>query len=137
MHASVLIVDDDFIDSRTLERALKKANINCCVASDGKEALEILRGKHHDKLIREPCIVMLDIGMPRMGGIEMLRELREDPELKDTIVFMFTASVSSNDIKSAYAEGISGFISKHNMDSRFEKVLEFLSMYDETIEFPE
>ena len=75
--------------------------------------------------------------MPRMGGIEMLKELREDPELKDTIVFMFTASVSSNDIKSAYAEGISGFISKYNMDSRFEKVLEFLAMYDETIEFPE
>ena len=97
--ANILLVEDNYIDVRTIERALQKINVNhrLFVAHDGEMALAMLRGKGVEKITPLPSIIMLDINMPRMNGLEFLGELRKDEELKDIKVFITTTSDNETD----------------------------------------
>lgn len=131
---SLLIVDDDDIDATALKRALHKLKLLNPLyrAADGIEALELLR----TGLIPKPYIILLDINMPRMNGLEFLEALRADPELTHSIVFVLTTSKSDEDIMAAYREHVAGYLLKQRMDSDFMQVVSLLDHYWRVIELP-
>lgn len=131
---SLLIVDDDDIDATALRRALHKLKLLNPLyrAKDGQEALEILRNGE----IPNPYIILLDINMPRMNGIEFLEVLRSDPELTHAVVFVLTTSKSDEDIIAAYREHVAGYLLKQRMDSDFLQVVGLLDHYWKVIELP-
>lgn len=131
---SLLIVDDDDIDATALKRALHKLKLLNPLyrATDGIEAIELLRaGK-----VPKPYIILLDINMPRMNGLEFLETLRADPELTHAIVFVLTTSKSDEDIMAAYREHVAGYLLKQRMDSDFMQVVNLLDHYWRVIELP-
>lgn len=131
---SLLIVDDDDIDAMALKRALHKLKLLNPLyrARDGIEAMELLRSGQLPK----PYIILLDINMPRMNGLEFLEALRADPELTPTVVFILTTSKSDEDIMAAYREHVAGYLLKQRMDSDFMQVISLLDHYWRIIELP-
>lgn len=131
---SLLIVDDDDIDTTALRRALHKLKLLNPLyrAKDGMEALEILRNGE----IPSPYVILLDINMPRMNGIEFLEILRADPQLTHAVVFVLTTSKSDEDILAAYREHVAGYLLKQRMDSDFLQVIGLLDHYWRVIELP-
>lgn len=132
---SLLIIDDDDIDATALRRALQKLKLANPLyrAKDGLEALEILR----NGAVPSPYIILLDINMPRMNGIEFLEILRADPELTHAVVFVLTTSKSDEDILAAYREHVAGYLLKQRMDSDFLQVIGLLDHYWRVIELPQ
>lgn len=128
---SILLVEDDYIDVMNLQRAFKKNNINdpLYVANDGLEALAKLRGEGTDKIVPNPRLVILDINMPKMGGLEFLSELRKDPNLRYLTVVVLTTSSDEQDIKNAYQYNIAGYIVKPVGFEEFVKTINILNEY--------
>lgn len=112
--ANILLVEDDYLDSMIVERNLRKMNVihKLFVARNGQEALDMLRGNGYEKITPSPSIIMLDINMPRMDGLEFLSELRSDKELKDIKVFIMTTSDQEIDRTASEKMGVSGYIVK-------------------------
>ena len=108
---SILLVDDDEVDRRAVMRSFQKHKIEnpIMTARDGREALEILRGEGGDALER-PYMILLDLRMPRMDGLEFLAELRGDPKLRDSIVFVLTTSDLEKDRTESYNYNVAGYI---------------------------
>lgn len=136
--ATLLIVEDDHVDILGIKRALKKLRIANPVltANDGLEALSILRGENGHEKIGAPFLIMLDLNMPRMGGLEFLKTIRDDPELKSTIVFVMTTSSDERDIFAAYESNIAGYIVKGNAEETFIQALSMLDHYWRIVELP-
>lgn len=108
---NILLVEDDEVDVMNVKRALKKKGLNnpLFVAGNGIEALELLRGKEE---IPKPRVILLDINMPKMNGIEFLKELRKDESLKNISVFVMTTSNEDSDKIEAYNLNVAGYILK-------------------------
>ena len=118
----IILVEDDDIDRMVVIRAFAKNNIKnpLHIARDGEEALDMLKGLNgKEKLDPLPKIMLLDINMPRMNGLELLREIRHDEELKTISVFMLTTSKDDQDRLEAYKNNVAGYIIKpvsfHNL----------------------
>ncbi len=111
---SVLLVDDDQVDIHTLIRSIQTAGVpaQIHVAKEGREALDKLRGEGGRGSVPKPTIVLLDLNMPQMGGIEFLKQLRNDPTLSKTVVFVLSDSKSEESIQAAYSYNIAGYIEK-------------------------
>ena len=136
---NLLLVDDDEVDVMTVQRALKKNNITnpFYVANNGMEALAMLRGE--DNLPRIPLerrLVLLDLNMPKMGGIEFLRELRADPNLRAIPVIVLTTSQEDKDKVEAYHLNVAGYIVKPVTFTNFVKVVAALNQYWTLSEMP-
>ncbi len=123
---NILLVDDDEIDVMNVRRAFEKGKIQDPLfhAGDGIEALEMLRG---GAIPRERRLVLLDLNMPRMNGIEFLRELRADPELHRTAVVVLTTSRAERDRIDAYGFHVAGYLVK---PVRFVSFVEHLTAID-------
>jgi CheY-like chemotaxis protein len=136
--AQLLHVEDDDICLMMLNRAFKKANLvnPISVAHDGIEALELLRGTNGRSRLPRPFLILLDLNMPRMDGIEFLQELRKDEELKKSIVFIFTTSDANEDKVKAYNLGVAGYILKSNPVNAFSEATALLGTYWRVAEFP-
>ena len=130
--------EDDDGDAKAVTRAFKKANIANPItrAYDGVEALRILQDKSHEKCPAEPFIILLDLNMPRMDGIEFLQNLRNDPELKKTIVFILTTSKSDEDKSQAYDFNVAGYIVKETAGRDFLHLIEMIGDYWRLVEMP-
>lgn len=131
---SLLIVDDDDIDVMGVRRALEKLKIANPTfrARDGLEALEMLR----DEMVPAPFIVLLDLNMPRMNGIEFLRELRADKVLTTTVVFVLTTSKADEDMVMAYEKHIAGYMTKSAINRDFMGAIGLLEHYWRIVELP-
>lgn len=131
---TLLVVDDDDIDAMTLERALRKLKLLNPMqrARDGQEALDMLRSG----AILSPYMILLDLNMPRMNGIEFLQVIRNDPQLTDSIVFVLTTSKSDEDLVAAYREHVAGYVLKQRMDSDFLDVIGLIEHYWRVVELP-
>ncbi|CAM2885008.1 response regulator [Flavobacterium frigoris] len=107
---NILLVEDDEVDVMNVKRAFSKNNIknDLFVAGNGVEALEMLRGG----IVPLPRIIILDINMPKMNGIEFLKEMREDENLKNISVFVMTTSNEDSDKINAYNLNVAGYILK-------------------------
>jgi CheY-like chemotaxis protein len=112
--ASILLVEDDQMDIMNVQRELRKHNITVplYVARNGREALALLRGEGDRDQIPKPSVVMLDINMPRMNGLELLEVLRSDPEFVGLNVFIMTTSDLDTDRLKARNLAVSGYIIK-------------------------
>jgi len=133
----ILIVDDDDIDSKAIVRAMDKLEITNTThrAKDGLEALTILRDDSSTS-IKRPYIILLDINMPRMTGLELLKIIRKDKKLKDSIIFVLTTSNSEQDKIAAYSYNIAGYMIKQDIRTSFIESLAFLNHYWEIVELP-
>ena len=111
---SILLVEDDQMDVMNVQRELRRQNINVPLihARNGREALKMLRGEEGEPKIARPGVVMLDINMPRMNGLELLEALRSDPEFADLNVFIMTTSDLDTDRLKAQQLAVSGYIIK-------------------------
>ena len=112
---NILLVDDDDVDIMTLQRAFKRNNISnpLFIANDGLQALDLLRGTNGAaKISPPPRIIVLDINMPKMNGLEFLKEMRSDAELKNISVFVLTTSNDDKDKVEAYNYNVAGYIIK-------------------------
>jgi CheY-like chemotaxis protein len=136
--AHLLHVEDDDICLMGLERAFKAAKIANPIhfALDGIEALEMLRGTNGRARLPRPFIVLLDLNMPRMDGIEFLKEVRKDEELKKSIVFIMTTSNADEDKVAAYNLGVAGYILKSNPANAFLEATALLDTYWRVVELP-
>ena len=134
----LLHVEDDDLCLMGLNRAFKAAKIANPVnfAHDGVEALEMLRGTNGRPRLPRPFLILLDLNMPRMDGIEFLKELRKDEELKKSIVFIMTTSAADEDKVKAYNLGVAGYILKSNPANAFLEATALLGTYWRVIEFP-
>jgi len=136
--ANILLVEDDEVDVMAVKRAfrdLKLAN-PLHVARDGLEALSILRGDDGKTALPLPYIILLDLNMPRMSGLEFLEELRKDPKLHSSIVFVMTTSAAEEDRVRAYNYNIAGYVLKHSPGRTFLDAITMLEHYWRVVELP-
>lgn len=136
---NLLLVDDDEVDVMTVRRAFKKNNITnpFFVATNGLEALAMLRGEGDSPAIpSQRRLILLDLNMPRMGGIEFLRELRADPELKKIPVIVLTTSNEDKDKVEAYQLNVAGYIVKPVTFANFVEAVATLNKYWTLNEIP-
>jgi CheY-like chemotaxis protein len=136
--AHLLHVEDDDICQMMLSREFKKARIANPIsgACDGIEALEMLRGTNGHERLPRPFLILLDLNMPRMNGMEFLKELRRDEDLKKSIVFVLTTSDADEDKVRAYNLGVAGYILKSNPANAFLQATALLDTYWRVVEFP-
>ena len=134
---TLFLVDDDDVEAELVQRSLKKSRIANEIfrARDGREALSMLRGQN-DAKIPKPFVILLDLNMPRMNGFEFLDELRADPELENTIVFVLSTSNAEDDKSAAYNRNIAGYIVKSNAGRDFTAMLDMIEHYWKIVEFP-
>jgi CheY-like chemotaxis protein len=132
---TILLVDDDEVDVMTVKRAFAKANIanQVFVATDGIAALELLRT---DGIPASRRLVLLDLNMPRMNGIEFLREVRNDPALRALTVVVLTTSNEDRDRVDAYQLNVAGYLVKPVTFHAFADVMATLNKYWTLMELP-
>ncbi len=132
---SILLVEDDEIDVEALGRALRQAGVKSALhsACDGVEALAMLRGTGGHKKLAQPCLILLDINVPRMSGVQFLKELRGDEALKRSVVFILTTSGRGSDRLLAYEHNVAGYFLKENL----KLLAGILHAYCQGNEFPD
>ncbi len=116
---SILLVEDDRVDVMTVQRALRRHAIAnpLHVARTATDALAMLRGEGRPRLEPPPGLILLDLNLPRMSGIEFLKTLREDPDLRDLMVIVLTSSNEPNDRAAAFRYEVEDYIVKpHSFD---------------------
>ena len=121
-----------------MRRAFQKQRIVNPItdAADGLEALDRLRGANGATRIARPYLILLDINLPRMSGLEFLRSLRADPELRDSIVFVLTTSKRDEDRMASYDANVAGYVVKSDVGPGFVRLIEMLDHYWRIVEFP-
>jgi CheY-like chemotaxis protein len=134
----ILLVEDDEVDVMRVQRGFHQLRIanEIIRARDGIEALEILRGAGSQARIETPFLILLDINLPRMTGLEFLAALRADEELKVTVVFVLTTSKNDEDRLEAYRHNVAGFMLKDEAGREFVKAMEMLECYWRVVELP-
>ena len=132
---NILLVEDDQVDVMNVKRAFERNKIAnpLFVAGDGIEGLELLRS---GKIPRERRLVLLDLNMPRMNGIEFLRALRADEELHLTPVVVLTTSDDERDKINAYDLNVAGYLLKPVTFVNFVEAMAALNKYWTLVELP-
>ena len=132
----ILLVEDDDIDYKQVVRTFKKLRISNPVirAEDGSKALEMLRSL--DDTVTGKLIVLLDIGLPKFSGLEVLEAIRADPKIRKVPVFMLTSSDHHRDIDRAHDLVISGYLVKPIEIDGLMTLLEKLDAFLRIVELP-
>ena len=129
---SILLVEDDKIDAMTVKRAFKDLRITnqLEITRNGEEALEYLYNNN------KPCIILLDLNMPKMNGIEFLEIAKKDQNLKNIPVVMLTTSKDEQDKLHGYGLGIAGYMVKPVEYQKFLELVKTINMYWTLSELP-
>ncbi|MEO5569944.1 MAG: response regulator [Bacteroidia bacterium] len=137
---NILHVEDDAVDAMVMERALKKCDLSYVLyqAHNGIEALDMLRGTNGKEKIQVlPKIILLDLNMPKMNGIEFLRELRADKELKKISVFIMTTSSDERDRTDAFELNVAGYMIKPISLESYTNIVATLNEFWKLVQFGE
>lgn len=131
----ILIVDDDIVDAMTIKRALKDIKVSNRIdtAGNGEEALELLR----DGSRKRPCIILLDLNMPKMNGIEFLKIVKEDSALKMIPVIVLTTSQEEKDRMESFMNSAAGYMIKPVDYLQFVETMKTIDLYWSLSELPE
>lgn len=140
-NSPILIVEDNRVDVMTIERSFKNAKVSnpLTVTSNGEDALAYLRrqGKYTEiKEKRRPCIILLDLNMPIMNGIEFLRIVKGDDQLKSIPVIVLTTSQEESDRVESFNLSVAGYIVKPVELEKFTEVIKILDLYWTVSELP-
>jgi CheY-like chemotaxis protein len=132
---NILLVEDDEVDVMNVQRSFKKNNISnpLYVAGNGVEALEMLRS---GKVPGQNRLILLDINMPKMNGIEFLRALRADPALRSSPVVVLTTSNDDKDRMETYQLNVAGYLLKPVTFNSFVELMLALNKYWMLVEMP-
>lgn len=132
---NILLVEDDEVDVMNVRRAFERNNVSnpLYVAGNGLEALEMLRD---GTVPRERRLILLDLNMPKMNGIEFLQALRADPELSSAVVVVLTTSNDDQDKIDAYNLNVAGYLLKPVTFSNFCERMTTLNKYWTLVEMP-
>jgi two-component system, response regulator len=130
----ILIVEDNPNDSELIIRALKKHNLanDLYVAEDGQEALDFIfcRGQFESRHPIKPLkVVFLDLKLPKINGLEVLREIKSNPQTKKLPVIIVSSSKEDPDIKTAYEYGANSYVVKPVDFSDFIKSIENTGLF--------
>jgi CheY-like chemotaxis protein len=132
---NILLVEDDDVDVMNVRRAFERNNVSnpLFIAGNGLEALELLRD---GTVPKERRLILLDLNMPKMNGIEFLQALRSDPELASTPVVVLTTSNDDQDKIDAYNLNVAGYLLKPVTFSNFCERMTTLNKYWTLVEMP-
>jgi CheY-like chemotaxis protein len=136
---NILLVEDDEVDVMNVQRALKKNNAtaNLYRAANGIEALAMLRTNNQIATANNSrLLILLDLNMPKMGGLEFLQELRADAALCKLPVVVLTTSMLDSDLATAYQYNVAGYIIKPITFSNFVETIDVLNRYWSMSEMP-
>jgi two-component system response regulator len=130
----ILIVEDTLQDLELALRALKKAHIanHIHVSRDGAEALEFIfcEGAYADRKMQDgPKVILLDLNLPKVDGLEVLKRIKGDPRTQSIPVVMLTTSKEQKDLVESYRLGVNSYIVKPVNFERFVAAVENLGMY--------
>ena len=130
----ILLVEDDRVDAMTVKRALKDLNVTNPLALklNGEEALEHLINDGDEK----PCVILLDLNMPKMNGIEFLKIIKADDVLKKIPVVVLTTSKDEQDVINSFEFGVAGYIVKPADYKKFVEAIRTVNLYWTLSELP-
>ena len=130
----ILLVEDDEVDAMTVKRALKDLHVTnpLVLRENGEEALAYLRDPNTEK----PCLILLDLNMPVMGGIEFLQEDKHDDTLKAIPVVVLTTSQEQQDKVASFKLGVAGYMAKPVAYQQFVEVMRTINAYWTISEIP-
>lgn len=136
---NILLVEDDEVDVMNVQRALKKNASDSTLyrAANGIEALAMLRTDSH--ITTEDngrLLILLDLNMPKMGGLEFLKQLRADATLSKLPVVILTTSMQDSDLATAYQYNVAGYLIKPITFSNFVEMIDVLTRYWSMSELP-
>jgi two-component system, response regulator len=130
----ILLVEDNSSDAELMLHALRKNNLanRIRLVRDGEEALDFLfcRGDFADRAFQEPpALVLLDLKLPKVDGLQVLRELKSDSRTRAIPVIVLTTSKEERDMVSSYRLGVNSYIQKPVNFSEFQDVIRQLGLY--------
>ncbi len=131
----VLLVEDNPDDAELTIRGLKRANLQnqVDVARDGQEALDYLFGTGEQAPKRVPCVVLLDLKLPRLNGLDVLKRIRTEERTRPVPVVILTSSSEDGDVVNGYHLGANGYVCKPIQLDEFTAAIEHLGRYWLTI----
>ncbi len=131
----ILLVEDDAIDRMTVERALREIRVTNTLemVGNGEEALEFLR----DPAREQPGIILLDLNMPKMNGIEFLKFVKADESLRRIPVVVLTTSKDEQDRVDSFSLGVAGYMVKPVDYMQFVEVVKAIDLYWTLSELPD
>jgi CheY-like chemotaxis protein len=132
---TILLVEDDVVDAMTVKRALKDLNVTnqLIVKGNGEEALAFLCDDTNEK----PCIIILDLNMPKMNGIELLRALKQHEQLRRIPAVVLTTSKGEHDRFQTFDLSVAGYMIKPVEYPQFVEVVRNINLYWTLSELPE
>jgi CheY-like chemotaxis protein len=132
---AILLVEDDQVDAMTVRRALKELHVANKLehVENGEEGLAYLRDTGHDR----PCIILLDLNMPVMNGIEFLQAVKADNALKRLPVVVLTTSEEQEDKVESFTLGVAGYMRKPVDYRQFVETIRSIDAYWTISELPE
>jgi len=131
----ILLVEDDKVDAMTVKRALNEIHVTnrLDIVGNGEEALALLENEKNEK----PCIILLDLNMPRMNGIEFLKIIKKDKKLRLIPVVVLTTSREEQDKVDSFNLGVAGYMLKPVIYQKFVEVVKTIDLYWTLSELPE
>ena len=131
MTINILLVEDDPGDVALIEESFASLGTNVAlqIVNAGDEALAFLRGQPPYAGVTQPDLNLLDLNLPRMGGLEVLEEIAADPALRGVPVVVFTSSSSPRDITLSYRHGANCFITKPDDYSSYRGVIDSIERF--------
>jgi CheY-like chemotaxis protein len=129
---TLFLIEDDDIDAMSITRKFKHREITNPIirAKDGIEALELLASGR----ISRPFIILLDLQMPRMNGLEFLTKLRADNDYKNSVVFILSTSQNENDIFDSYESNVAGYFIKDEVNNA---LIDIFDGYRDIVHLPQ
>ncbi|NQT80080.1 MAG: response regulator [Candidatus Aminicenantes bacterium] len=131
----ILLVEDDKVDAMTVKRALDEIKVTnrLDIAGNGEEALSYLRDSENKK----PCVILLDLNMPKMNGIEFLKVVKQDKTLRRIPVVVLTTSEEEQDRINSFDLGVAGYMIKPVDYQKFVEVIKTIDLYWTLSKLPE
>ena len=130
----ILLVEDDTIDAMTVRRAFRDLNVTNALAHalNGEEAIAYLQDSSNE----HPCVILLDLNMPKMNGIEFLKVVKADPLLRRIPVVVLTTSNEERDIIDSFKLSVAGYIVKPVDYRKFVEAIQTIDLYWTLSELP-
>ena len=135
---TILLVEDDDGDAKAVQRAFRKGTFPYQIlrAVDGIEALEMLKGTNGKEQAPSPLLLLVDLNLPRMNGLQLVQALRADEDLRHSIAFILSTSKREEDKTAAYDLNVAGYIVKETAGYDLLSLVDLVDSYRRIVELP-